>query len=220
MPKTLVRTYGCDAPVGRIYSINPAMIILLVPIAGVLLSGFEHFDVIHWGGYLSGLAPFWIVFFRPEWAYILFVIFMSLGEMIWSPRWYDYSMSVAPEGREGIFGSAASAPLFLAKLPTGALSGFLLGKYCADNHKCEAHPTSPPVDIPCHASTIWLIIGLLTLSSPFCILLTQRWIRPAQQHPLRLPVSSAIAVETEEASLSLASEQLQPDSLPFARGQP
>ena len=59
------RTYGCDAPVGRIYSINPAMIILLVPVVGALLANFEHFDVIHWGGYISGLAPFWIVFFRP-----------------------------------------------------------------------------------------------------------------------------------------------------------
>ena len=28
---------------------------------------------------------------------MLFVVFVSLGEAIWSPRWYDYSMSVAPE---------------------------------------------------------------------------------------------------------------------------
>jgi len=30
---------------------------------------------------------------------VLFVVFVSLGEAIWSPRWYDYSMSVAPEVR-------------------------------------------------------------------------------------------------------------------------
>ena len=35
------------------------------------------------------------------------------------PR-YDYSMSLAPEGREGLFTALASAPLFAAKLPTGA----------------------------------------------------------------------------------------------------
>ena len=28
---------------------------------------------------------------------MMFVVFVSLGEAIWSPRWYDYSMSVAPE---------------------------------------------------------------------------------------------------------------------------
>ena len=44
---------------------------------------------------------------------------------------YDYSMAVAPNGREGLFTALASAPLFLAKLPTGALSGALLQKFCA-----------------------------------------------------------------------------------------
>ena len=50
---------------------------------------------------------------------MLFVVTLSLGESVWSPRWYDYSMSLAPEGREGIFTALASAPLFAAKLPTG-----------------------------------------------------------------------------------------------------
>lgn len=46
-------------------------------------------------------------------------------------RWvrrYDYSMSLAPEGREGLFTALASAPLFAAKLPTGAL--YILGSLC------------------------------------------------------------------------------------------
>ena len=54
------------------------------------------------------------------WAAALFVVTLSLGESFWSPRWYDYSMSLAPYGREGIFTALASAPLFAAKLPTGA----------------------------------------------------------------------------------------------------
>ena len=53
------------------------------------------------------------------WAAALFVLTLSLGESFWSPRWYDYSMSLAPYGREGIFTALASAPLFAAKLPTG-----------------------------------------------------------------------------------------------------
>lgn len=54
-----------------------------------------------------------------EWATVLFVVQLSIGESIWSPRWYDYSMSVAPEGREGVFTAMASAPLFLGKFVTG-----------------------------------------------------------------------------------------------------
>ena len=43
-------------------------------------------------------------------------------------RRYDYSMSLAPEGREGLFTALASAPLFAAKLPTGAF--LILGSLC------------------------------------------------------------------------------------------
>ena len=38
-----------------------------------------------------------LMLWAAEWATVLFVVFVSLGEAIWSPRWYDYSMSVAPE---------------------------------------------------------------------------------------------------------------------------
>ena len=41
-----------------------------------------------------------------------------------------------------------------------------------------------------------------------------------QQRPLSLPVSSAVAAESEEAPLALPHERLLPESLPLARGQP
>ncbi|GAB4823238.1 hypothetical protein N2152v2_010284 [Parachlorella kessleri] len=122
LPKMQLRAFGCDTPIGLIYSINPAMIVLLVPVVGAMTTGFQHFDMIHLGGYISALSPFWIVAFNTEWSTALFVAMLSLGEAVWSPRWYDYSMSIAPEGREGVFTALASAPLFAAMLPTGVPS--------------------------------------------------------------------------------------------------
>ena len=49
---------------------------------------------------------------------------------MWSPRWYDYTMACAPPGQEGVFGALALAPLFLAKLPTGILGGYLSQRCC------------------------------------------------------------------------------------------
>ena len=54
----------------------------------------------------------------------------------------------------------SSAPLFLAKLPVGFLSGYLLERYC-------------PEEGERHSQTMWLIIGLLTATSP--VLLTVLW---------------------------------------------
>ena len=41
--------FGCDTPVGLIYSINPAMIVLLVPVVGAMTTDLPHFDMIHYG---------------------------------------------------------------------------------------------------------------------------------------------------------------------------
>lgn len=59
----LRRMFGCDVPVGLVYSINPFMIIFLVPIVGALTTHYNHFEMIHLGGYVSALAPFWMVAF-------------------------------------------------------------------------------------------------------------------------------------------------------------
>ena len=57
------RKFGCNAPVGIIYGINPFIIIFLVPVVGALFTRVQHFDMIHYGSYLSALAPFWLVAF-------------------------------------------------------------------------------------------------------------------------------------------------------------
>ena len=56
--------FGCDVPVGMVYAINPFMIIFLVPIVGALTTHANHFDMVHYGGYVSALAPFWMVAFN------------------------------------------------------------------------------------------------------------------------------------------------------------
>ena len=59
----MCRAFGCHAPVGLIYSINPFMIILLVPVVGALTTHYQHFDMIHLGGYVSALSPLWMSIF-------------------------------------------------------------------------------------------------------------------------------------------------------------
>jgi hypothetical protein len=45
----MCRAFGCSAPAGTIYAINPFMIILLVPILGAMTTHISHFDMIHYG---------------------------------------------------------------------------------------------------------------------------------------------------------------------------
>jgi hypothetical protein len=160
LPKYMVREFGDNVPKGTIYSINPALIIILVPLITAATTHVDPLIMIHHGSYISAASVFFLVMSTSIWACILFIIVLSIGEAIWSPRLYDYAMSVVKEGREGTYMALSSAPLFLAKLPVGFMSGYLLQKYC-------------PEEGERHSKTMWLIIGVMTATSP--ILLTLLW---------------------------------------------
>lgn len=160
LPKFMMREFGPDVAKGTIYSINPALIIILVPIITAASTEIDPLVMIHHGSYISALSVFFLVFSTSIPSCILFVIFLSIGEAIWSPRLYDYTMSVTKEGREGIYMALSSAPVFLAKLPVGIMSGYLLEKFCPEKGVRRS-------------KIMWLIIGLSTIISP--LLLTACW---------------------------------------------
>ena len=156
----MIREFGASVPKGTIYAINPALIIILVPIITAATTSVDPLIMIHHGCYISAFSVFFLVISTSVTSCVLFVVVLSIGEAIWSPRLYDYTMKIAKEGREGTYMALSSAPLFLAKLPVGMKSGYLLGKYC-------------PEDGERNSQMMWLIIGLTTGFSP--ILLTVCW---------------------------------------------
>jgi len=160
LPKYMMREFGEGVPKGTIYAINPALIIILVPLVTAATTNVDPLVMIHIGSYVSAASVFALAFSTSIWACIVFVTVLSIGEALWSPRLNDYAMNICPEGREGTFMALSTAPLFLAKLPVGMLSGILLEKYC-------------PEEGERHSQKMWLIIGLLTLSSP--VFLTVFW---------------------------------------------
>ena len=113
----MVREFGPDVPKGRVYSINPALIIILVPIITAATSAVDPLTMIHYGTYVSALSVFFLAFSTSIPACVLFVITLSIGEAVWSPRLYDYTMSVAQEGREGTYmGEYSEAERFIPSI--------------------------------------------------------------------------------------------------------
>ena len=62
---------------------------------------------------------------------------LSLGEVLWSPRFTTLTANLSPPGQEGAFLVLAYTPQFFATLPTGWISGVLLGRYCPDYPECR-----------------------------------------------------------------------------------
>ena len=63
---------------------------------------------------------------------ILCMIALSVGEVVWSPKLYEYTAAIAPEGQEGTYLGISMVPWFLAKTLVSVISGHLLVRWCPE----------------------------------------------------------------------------------------
>jgi len=174
LPKWMERTIDAKAHYGDIYSINPAMIIFLVPLLQHVLRAYDSYDTVTAGTLVIAIAPTVLSVANPSYtAAAFFMIIMSLGEAIYSPRSTQYVLSLAPVGGEGVFGVLAAVPLFMVKVLTGGMSGNLLDTYCPanDTSRCKM---------------VWTFIGVVASTSFLSLLLARKWLRvPNGPYPSR-----------------------------------
>lgn len=167
-PKFMIRTFGKNAPYGALIALNPICVVLVTAIVTPWSSQFHPVPVIIFGSFISAFSPFVLALGHSYANAILFVIMLSIGEGIWSPRLYEYSVMIAEPGREGTYMALAAAPMFLATLLTGATSGILL-----ENFAPEHGPQQPEM--------MWGLIGLSSFMSPVLML----WLRPIIEQPIK-----------------------------------
>lgn len=161
-PKYMVREFGSNVMYGSIIAINPLCVVCFLP----LLSTFSHVNsmtMICIGATVSSLAPFMLAMGHSYFTAVGFVVILSIGEAIWSPRLYEYTVQVAEQGSEGIYMALASTPMFVATLLTGAMSGHLLDYFC-------------PVLGVRHTEVMWFIIALMALPSPLLLMCLRKHI--------------------------------------------
>ena len=167
-PKYMVRVFGPDAPFGSLIALNPLCVVLVSLLSAPLGLKYHPVPIIILGSFISALSPFVLAIGHTYANAILFVLLLSIGEGIWSPRLYEYSVMIAERGREGVYTALAAAPMFLASLLTGATSGVLLDRYTPDKGG-EKRP-----------EIMWAIIGLTSVVSPVLMLL----LRPVIERPI------------------------------------
>lgn len=171
-PKYTLRSFGDDFPFAWYWSINPAICIFFTPIATALTRNFKPYPVIVIGSVISALSVFAMALSTTVEATLVFVIMLSIGEILWSPRLYEYTATIAPRGRESSYMGLSEVPLFLAKPVAGWLSGYMLARFV-------------PLDGGGDPKLMWLIIGLSTLAAPVVMLFTRRWLETPDRPAIR-----------------------------------
>ncbi|MFH1619857.1 MAG: MFS transporter [bacterium] len=192
-PKYGIRELGQGAPIGRIFGLlNAVIVVILAPVIGALTQRFSAYKTVVIGTaiaavsvFLMAMPPVWFQSLADGWlgeligrqwlgvtgpvhplyvAIVLCVVIYSIGESFYSPRLYEYPAAIAPKGQEGSYMALSMLPYFVAKFFVGSLSGFLLVRYC-------------PAEGPRHSEMIWLIVGIMALISPLGLIVFRRYIQ-------------------------------------------
>jgi MFS family permease len=181
-PKYGIRELGSGAPFAHLSGmLNSLLVVVLVPICGVLTQKFSAYRMVTIGSLVSALSVFFIAlppaWFQPvadgwlgnlvvhHWLSVpgpvnplyisifFFVVVLSIGEALWSPRLYEYAAAVAPKGQEASYMALSLLPMFVAKFVVGGISGWLLSVFC-------------PAEGPRRSEVMWFIIGCMALITP------------------------------------------------------
>lgn len=175
-PKYMIRTHGKEVPYGIIISLNPVLIVVIVGLITPFFRSVSNYDLIAWGALISAVSPFTMTGNNSISGAISFIVLLSVGEALWSPRLYEYTVIVAPDYEEGTFMAFSHMPTFLATFISGPMSGALLQNFC-------------PAKGPLHCEMMWLIIGLCSISSPLLLFAFKKCLRSRYDimTPTRLP---------------------------------
>jgi len=168
LPTWLMRTLGEKVAFGTLYIVDPFCVIILTIVFPLLLSRYDVYKRMIVGSLISSLAVFILAMQASALSVVLFGVALSVGESLYSPLIYSYSMSLAPKDKEGSYTALSSAPLFTTKLFVGWISGSLLGTYC---------PRDGPTQ---YCPIVWVWVGGIALLTPVMLLVSMRFVHSAE----------------------------------------
>ena len=153
LPIYMYRDVSTEAHFGIMLAVHKVIVVIFIPILTSLVYCTTCYNLLIIGSLISACSVIPLVIHSSYLTVVLFVIIVSIGESIYAPRLIDYTLSIAPKGKEGTFLAVASSPLMLGMIIAGIVGGSLLNRFCPSHgHK--------------DCGYMWGIIGLGCLLTP------------------------------------------------------
>ncbi len=146
-------------------NLNPVLIFFLTPIIAGLTAKADVYKMMIYGTLVMALPTFLLTVGPNLYLFLLYVLMMTIGEAMWSPRFLQWIAEIAPEGKVGLYMGVGQFPWFLDKVFTGFYSGYFLEKYC-------------PKDVPVsemNTGFMWFIYGLIAIITPVALMMAKNW---------------------------------------------
>jgi hypothetical protein len=166
MPEYVLRSYPPEITNRMewiVDSINPLVILVGVPTLTAMTRRYSVQTMMIAGTLVSAASTFLLVPGRSPTLLVTYFVVFSIGEALWSSRFYEHAAGLAPEGRVAEYMGVAMLPWFIVQSTTGLYSGWILEAFL-------------PQSGPSRAGTMWLIYGAAALLTPAGLFLARSWI--------------------------------------------
>jgi len=114
---------------------GPVVVIALTVVITLLMQKVAPLMAITTGTLISALGWIFLIVVPSGVGAVLTLIAVALGEIVMSPRYYDYVSRLAPEGQQGTYMGFAFLPLGIGSLIGGAFGGFLMHHFGEVKHE-------------------------------------------------------------------------------------
>jgi proton-dependent oligopeptide transporter, POT family len=119
----------------RLLATGPIVVILLTVVITLLMQKVPALTAITLGTLITALGWTVLIVVPTGLGAVLTLIAIALGEIIMSPRYYEYISRLAPSGQQGTYMGFAFLPLGIGSLIGGKFGGFLLHYYGEVKHE-------------------------------------------------------------------------------------
>ena len=193
MPKYWERTIGPTAAIGVLNMINPIGIVIGIILFIPLANKFKVYSLLVYGAMVSAFSLFPMAL---PWQWyggdigrahyemaILCMVIVIVGEVLWSPKLYEYTAAIAPQGQEGTYLGLSMIPWFLAKTLVSAFSGHMLARWSPE--KVKVNGVTMPLqqamvenrlDYWHTPAAMWLILGAYAMVGCILAALLRNWL--------------------------------------------
>ncbi|MBN1159022.1 MAG: MFS transporter [Bacteroidales bacterium] len=158
-------------------NLNPILIFILTPVVTALTAKKNTYKMMIIGTLVMSVPTFLLALGPDVYTLMGYLILMTVGEAMWQPRFLQWVAEIAPRNMTGIYMGIGQFPWFLTKILTSLYSGWFLMKYCPDN--------TPVSEL--NTESMWLIYGLIAVSSPVVLFLTRKWMMKGFREKMQSP---------------------------------
>ncbi|NOZ86209.1 MAG: MFS transporter [Deltaproteobacteria bacterium] len=152
-------------------NLNPILIFVLAPLVAGLTAKANVYKMMIYGTFVMALPTLLLAVGPNVYLFLTYVLFMSIGEAMWQPRFLQWIAEIAPKGKTGVYMGIGQFPWFLTKMITGMYSGYFVATYLPKPETGEAT----------RSGTLWLIYALIALISPIALVFAKGWMNRGMQ---------------------------------------